>query len=66
MESLFEHANIGRDKERKRQILEYVDDQTEQQWLGFDSYGDEYTWTSFVKEVKDSYPEAVDDTGSVL
>ena len=65
MESLFEHAGIKGDKERKRQILEYVDAQTEQEWLGFDSYGDEYTWANFVKEIKDSYPEAVDDVGSV-
>ena len=65
MESLFEHAGIRGDKERKRQILEYVDAQTEQEWLGFDSYKDEYIQVNFVKEVKDSYPEAVDDAGSV-
>ncbi|KNZ72640.1 hypothetical protein J132_02233 [Termitomyces sp. J132] len=65
MISLFEHAGIQGDKERKKRILEYVDAQTEQEWLGFDSFGDDYTWSAFEKEIKESYPEAVDDTGSV-
>ncbi|KAG6883131.1 hypothetical protein C0992_009596, partial [Termitomyces sp. T32_za158] len=65
MESLFEHAGITNDKERKRRILEYVDAQTEQEWLGFDSYGEGSSWKAFVKEIQDSYPEAVDNTGSV-
>ncbi|KAG6882882.1 hypothetical protein C0993_008798 [Termitomyces sp. T159_Od127] len=65
MESLFDHAGITNDKEKKRGILEYMDAQTEQKWLGFDSYDEESSWEAFVKEIKESYPEAVDDTGSV-
>ena len=42
IESLFEHAGIKDTKEKKKKILEYVDAQTEQEWLDFDSYGTEY------------------------
>ena len=55
MESLFEHAGIKDTKEKKKRILEYVDAQTEQEWLGFDSYGAEYSWVDFTKEIKESY-----------
>ncbi|KAG6883686.1 hypothetical protein C0993_004676 [Termitomyces sp. T159_Od127] len=65
MESLFDHAGITNDKEKKRRILEYVDAQTEQEWLGFDSYDEGTSWEAFVKEIKESYPGAVDDTVSV-
>ena len=65
IESLFDHAGIRDVKEKKKRILEYVDAQTEQEWLGFDSYRADHSWDSFTKEIKESYPEAVDDTGSV-
>ena len=65
MESLFEHAGIREAKERKKRILEYVDAQTEQEWIGFDFYESDVPWDTFTKEIKESYPEAVDDTGSV-
>ncbi|KAG6869402.1 hypothetical protein C0995_003475, partial [Termitomyces sp. Mi166 len=66
MESLFENAGITDTKERKKTLLEYVDAQTEEEWLGFDSYENETSWEDFTKKIKESYPEAVDDTGSIV
>ncbi|KAG5348532.1 hypothetical protein C0989_010113, partial [Termitomyces sp. Mn162] len=63
METLFEHAGITSAKEKKKRIVEYVDAVTEKEWRGFDSFEDGKSWDDFVKEIKDLYPEAVDNVG---
>ncbi|KAG5353396.1 hypothetical protein C0989_007541 [Termitomyces sp. Mn162] len=65
METLFEHAGITSAKEKKKRIVEYVDAVTEKEWRGFDSFEDGKSWDDFVKELKDLYPEAVDNVGQV-
>ncbi|KAG6904400.1 hypothetical protein DXG01_010348 [Tephrocybe rancida] len=65
METLFELAGIMSESDKKKRILEYVDAQTEKEWRGCDNFGDAGTWADFVKEIKDSYPEAADDEGSI-
>ncbi|KAG6913632.1 hypothetical protein DXG01_005478, partial [Tephrocybe rancida] len=65
METLFELAGITEDQDKKKHILDYVDAQTEKEWRGCDNFGNNSTWKDFVKEIKESYPEAADDEGSV-
>ncbi|KAG6914081.1 hypothetical protein DXG01_002535 [Tephrocybe rancida] len=65
METLFELAGITEDQDKKKRILDYVDAQTEKEWRGCDNFGNNGTWKDFVKEIKESYPEAADDEGSV-
>ncbi|KAG6913542.1 hypothetical protein DXG01_006076 [Tephrocybe rancida] len=65
METLFELAGIMDDQDKKKRVLEYVDAQTEKEWRGCDNFVAGSPWKDFVKEIKDSYPEAADDEGSI-
>ncbi|KAG6875787.1 hypothetical protein C0992_002337 [Termitomyces sp. T32_za158] len=65
MESLFKAAGIVDEQERKEKLTEYVDAETDSKWRGLDSFGDGSSYENFVKEIQDSYPEAISDTGSV-
>ena len=40
MESLFKAAEINDDKECKERVTEYVDTETDSEWLGLDSFSD--------------------------
>ncbi|KAG6824729.1 hypothetical protein H0H92_006000 [Tricholoma furcatifolium] len=65
MESLFESAGLTNDEEEmKYKIIAYTDPETEREWRGFDSFYDG-TWEEFIEEIKESYPEAAAEEGSV-
>ncbi|KAG6829115.1 hypothetical protein H0H93_014593 [Arthromyces matolae] len=62
---MFEMWGIVDDKKKKDTIVQYTDVGTENEWKGFDTFT-EGSWSEFVTEVIDSYPEAEDmEKGSV-
>ena len=62
LESLMNRANIITDTEKKKQVLKYIDVNTEQMWKTFPEYIlATHTYDDFKKVILDQYPDASDE-----
>lgn len=58
MEDLWEEAGEDDDQKRKCMIGKYADENTEEEWSAFTTYGVGYSWEEFKTELLENYPEA--------
>jgi hypothetical protein len=58
MEDLWKEAGVTEDSVKKRMIGKYADEDSEEEWAAFTSYGDGHSWPEFKKELIENYPEA--------
>jgi hypothetical protein len=58
MEDLWRDANVTSDNQKKSMIGKYADQDSEEEWSAFKSFGDGYTWNEFKDELIENYPEA--------
>ena len=62
LESLMERASITSDKEKKKQVLKYVDIHTELMWKILPEFSDDNkTYKEFKEAILDQYPDATGD-----
>ena len=65
LEDLWKEAGIDGSQEKKESIGKYADQDSEEEWRSFISYGGDYSWEEFKAELLDNYPEAAEaETGS--
>ena len=58
MEDLMKDAGVEDDEMKKRWIVKYADQESEEEWLALDTYSSNYTWEEFKNELLENYPEA--------
>jgi hypothetical protein len=59
IKDLWKEAGVTSDKERKESLGKYADQESEEEWSALETYGDNYNWEDFRKEILDNYPEAL-------
>jgi len=58
MEDLWKDYGIISDQTKKKMIGKYADQESEEEWRAFLSFGNNYSWDEFKAEIIDNYPEA--------
>jgi hypothetical protein len=58
MEDLWEQAGVVNDDAKKSMIGKYADEDCEEEWTAFTTYGKGHSWEKFKKELIENYPEA--------
>ena len=58
MEDLWKDAGVVRDDVKKSMIGKYADEDCEEEWAAFKTYGRGHSWDEFKEELIENYPEA--------
>ena len=58
MEDLWTEAGVTNDEVKKSMIGKYADEDSEEEWTAFTSFGRGHSWSEFKEELIDNYPEA--------
>ena len=58
MEDLWKDAGVTSDQAKKNMIGKYADQESEEEWVAFDTFEDGYSWDDFKSELIENYPEA--------
>lgn len=58
MEDLWELAGVVDDEKKKSMIGKYADEDCEEEWTAFATFGKGHSWEKFKKELIENYPEA--------
>ena len=58
MEDLWAEAGVTDDQTKKKMIGKYADQDSEEEWIAFDTFEDKYSWKEFKAELIENYPEA--------
>jgi len=58
MEDLWRDAGVTDDDVKKSMIGKYADQDSEEEWTAFETYGKGHSWNEFKEELIENYPEA--------
>lgn len=58
MEDLWQEAGVVKDDVKKSMIGKYADEDSEEEWAAFKTYGKGHSWDDFKRELIANYPEA--------
>jgi hypothetical protein len=58
MEDLWTDCGVTEDQAKKMNIGKYADQDSEEEWRAFETFGDRYSWDEFKDELLENYPEA--------
>lgn len=58
MEDLWKEAGVVDDEIKKSMIGKYADEDSEEEWTAFTSFGKGHSWEKFKEELIENYPEA--------
>jgi Zinc knuckle len=58
MEDLWREAGVTKDESKKSMIGKYADQDSEEEWIAFRTYGEGHSWEEFKAEIIRNYPEA--------
>jgi hypothetical protein len=58
MEDLWSEAGVTNDDVKKSMIGKYADEDSEEEWTAFTSFGRGHSWSEFKDELIENYPEA--------